>query len=144
MRVKFLLFLLGVFSITTFSFAQNADAILGKWLNAESTAQIQVFKRGSNYFGRIVWLKDPNNAQGEAKTDVENPDASLKTRPIIGLEILQDFVYANDEWKSGTIYDPESGKTYSCLMTLEGNKLNIKGYIGVSLLGRTAVWTKVD
>lgn len=125
--------------------AQNADIILGKWLSEEGTAQIQVIKRGNKFFGKIIWLKSPNNAQGSPKLDVENPEVALKKRPIMGLEILRDLAYDSGEWSGGTIYDPETGKTYSSEMTLgEPNKLSIRGYIGISLIGRTSVWTRVQ
>jgi len=68
----------------------------------------------------------------------------LRSRPILGLEILKDFVYEDGKWTDGKIYDPKSGKTYSCNMTLKSNgDLNIRGYIGISLIGRTDVWKKV-
>jgi len=65
---------------------------------------------------------------------------------LLGLQILKNFVYdAQDkEWEDGTIYDPKNGKTYSCIMTLSGNNLNVRGYVGISMLGRTGVWTKVQ
>ena len=66
--------------------------------------------------------------------------------PLLNLQILKDFVYdAEDkEWEDGTIYDPKNGKTYSCYMTLDGTKLNVRGYVGVSMIGRTSVWTRVQ
>ena len=64
---------------------------------------------------------------------------------FIGLEILRNFKFDNDdEWEGGKIYDPESGKTYSCNMSLTGNELKVRGYVGVSLLGRTETWTRTN
>ncbi len=124
-------------------FSQSADAIVGKWLNKDKDAHIQIYKKGNNYYGKLVWLKNPT-ADGKAKTDTKNPDANLKSRPILGLEILNDFNYDDGVWEDGSIYDPKSGKTYSCKLTLNGNdKLNVRGYIGISLIGRTEVWTRV-
>jgi uncharacterized protein (DUF2147 family) len=127
----------------TAAFAQNADAILGKWVNPSGEGQIQIYKKGSKFFGKLAWLKTPDE-NGKPKTDHKNPDASLQSRPVLGLEILKDFTFdGEDVYEDGTIYDPKSGKTYSCKMTLNGNKLKIRGYVGISLLGRSEVWTRV-
>ncbi|MEO6849303.1 MAG: DUF2147 domain-containing protein, partial [Mucilaginibacter sp.] len=68
----------------------------------------------------------------------------LRTRPELGLELLKDFTFDGDDvYDDGTIYDPKNGKTYSCKMTLEGNQLKIRGYIGISLFGRSEIWTRV-
>ena len=143
--MKHLLLFMTLLFASSLLFAQSADAIVGKWQNKDKDAHIEIYKRGSDYLGKIVWLKNPKDEKGKAKTDHNNPDASLRTRPIIGLEILKGFKYDDGEWSDGKIYDPKSGKTYSCMMTLNGNnKLNVRGYLGISLIGRTDVWTRVD
>jgi uncharacterized protein (DUF2147 family) len=61
----------------------------------------------------------------------------------MGLDILSGFKFSGGNiWEDGKIYDPKNGKTYSCKMTLEGNELKVRGYVGFSLLGRTTVWTR--
>jgi uncharacterized protein (DUF2147 family) len=123
--------------------AQKADAVLGKWINPSGEGQVLIFKKDNKYFGKLVWLKIPDR-DGKPKLDMNNPDAALKTRPELGLELLKDFTFDGDDvYEDGTIYDPKNGKTYSCKMTLEGNSLKIRGYIGISLFGRTEVWTRV-
>ena len=86
-------------------------------------------------------MREPNE-NGKPKVDKNNPDDDLKSRPLVGMELLSDFEFDDDEWEDGEIYDPESGKTYSCEMTLDGNTLNVRGYIGVSWVGRTTEWTR--
>lgn len=82
--------------------------------------------------------------RGIVKTDLKNPDESLRKRPILGMEILRDFVYNDGKWTDGKIYDPKSGKTYSCNMNIEENgDLHMRGYVGISLLGRTETWKRV-
>ncbi|QJD95175.1 DUF2147 domain-containing protein [Mucilaginibacter robiniae] len=126
------------------TYAQRADDILGKWINPSGEGQILIYKKGNLYFGKLAWIKVPNDETGKPKTDIKNPNASLRSRPILNLEILKSFKADNDNtYEDGTIYDPKSGKTYSCKMTLNGNQLKIRGYIGVSLLGRTEVFTRV-
>jgi len=138
----------GAASVTTK--VGEGEAIVGKWLNQEGTSHIQIFKatNGSfagKYFGKIVWLKEPLK-NGKPKVDDLNPDPKKQAVPLLGLQILKNFVYDADdkEWEDGTIYDPKNGKTYSCIMTLSGNNLNVRGYVGISMLGRTGVWTKVQ
>lgn len=138
--------LLGIFLISGSLFAQNeADKVLGKWLNEEKDGKVEIFKKGDKYFGKLVWLKTPNNENGTPKLDKENPDDDLKKRPLQGLELLTDFIYDDGEWDDGEIYDPKSGNTYSCYMEFESEDvLKIKGYIGVKWIGRTTYWTRTE
>ena len=131
-------------------FAQEfqADDIVGTWLNEEGTGQVEIFKVGSNYYGKIVWLETPNDSiTGLPRTDKENPDPALQKKPLLGLMNLSGFVFDDDdEWKDGKIYDPKNGKTYSCYMKFADEskkRLKIRGFIGISLLGRTTWWTPV-
>lgn len=143
--MRTLIIFFATLTLTLNSVAQTSDAIVGKWLNQDSDAHIEITKKGDQYYGSIVWLKNPNNADGTPKVDKENPDNSLKTREIIGLAILNDFVFDDDEWEEGTIYDPKSGKTYSCVIEMpQENTLKVTGYIGFSWIGRTVVWTRVQ
>lgn len=143
-RMSFLMLLFGLLNIMP-ALAQNADAVLGKWINPSGEGQIQIYKKGNLYYGKLVWLKLPNDeATDKPKTDKNNPDKNLQSRPILGLEILKNFKFDGDDvYEDGSIYDPKNGKDYSCKMTLNGNKLKIRGYIGISLLGRSEVWTRV-
>lgn len=132
----------------------KADKIIGYYITynddtgAESS-QVQIFKATTGkYFGKIVWLKEPNE-NGSPKLDDENPDAALRTKPIIGLQLLKNFTYneKTGEWSNGTIYDPDNGKSYNCFMKFDGDKvLKIRGFIGKSWmgLGRTATWNRVE
>ena len=142
LRKTSLFILLLVFS--TQVFAQKKDDILGKWIDPSGEGQIEIYRKGDKYFGKLVWLKEPNNEKGKPKTDEKNPTESLSSKPILGLEILKNFKFDEDVWNDGTIYDPKSGKTYSCKLTMKNvNLLSIRGYIGVSLIGRTAVFKRV-
>jgi uncharacterized protein (DUF2147 family) len=144
MLKKFIGAFLLLTSLCTITYAQNADAVLGSWVNPSGEDHILIYKKGNKYFGKLDWIKHPNDEHGNPKTDYKNPDKALQTRPDLGLELLKDFTYKGDQvYEDGTIYDPKSGKTYSCKMTLEGSSLKIRGFIGISLLGRTEIWTRV-
>lgn len=141
MKPLIVLFVVVLFS--TNLFAQKADDIIGQWYSENNESLIEIYKTGNKYYGKIIWLKEPLR-DGKPKVDDKNPDEKLRNRPLIGLVILKDFVFdGKDEWSDGKIYDPKSGKTYSCYMELENkDKLKIRGYIGISLIGRTTHWTR--
>jgi uncharacterized protein (DUF2147 family) len=143
-RLTFLTLVCALFSLQT-AFAQAGDAVLGKWINPSGEGQIQIYKKGNLYFGKLAWLKAPNDdASGQPKTDKNNPDKTQQSKPLLGLEILKNFKFDGDDvYEDGTKYDPKNGKTYSCKMTINGNKLKIRGFIGISLLGRSETWTRV-
>jgi len=124
--------------------ARAADALLGVWKNGEGTGMVQIYKKSDKYYGRIVWLKVPNNPDGTPRTDSNNPDETLRNRPLKGLENLRDFVAKGDnKWADGRIYDPKNGSDYACEMKLvDENTLEVRGFIGVSLFGRTDVWKR--
>ncbi|MBB2144388.1 DUF2147 domain-containing protein [Pedobacter sp. LMG 31464] len=137
--------LLFVFAICTLSvFAQKKDDILGKWLNPSGEGQVEIYKKADKYSGKLVWIKDPNDDKGKPKMDIKNPNANLRSRPVMGLEILKNFAFEDGKWTDGTIYDPKTGKTYSCNLSIKENgELNIRGYIGISLIGRSESWKRV-
>jgi uncharacterized protein (DUF2147 family) len=137
---------------------EEGDAILGLWATDPDSkgglGHVEVTKKDGEYFGTIVWLEeavyppdDPIGTPGEPKVDYFNPDPDLRDVPVVGLEIFKDFVYKGDGvWHKGTIYDPNNGKTYKCKMRFgETDKvLKVRGYIGVSMIGRTTIWTRVE
>ena len=128
----------------------GADDILGVWNTAEGRSRVEVYKCADRYCGRIIWLKEPLYPQddakgmaGKPKVDRKNPDSALRGQPLLGLEILRDFRYDDQQWRDGTIYDPREGKTYRCKITLgDDGVLNVRGFIGISLFGRTAEWKR--
>jgi uncharacterized protein (DUF2147 family) len=136
-----------IFITLLFSFVNaqnpNTDDVLGTWLTASGKAKVKIYKEGTKYYGKIVWLKTPNYEDGNPKVDKNNPDKTKQTEPLLGLNMLKGFVFDEDEWEDGTIYDPENGKTYSCTIKYRNGMLDLRGYIGISLIGRTQTWFKV-
>ncbi|MFD2033531.1 DUF2147 domain-containing protein [Belliella marina] len=141
--LKLSFILVFVFCISS-AFAQNPDAIVGKWYNTEKDAQVEISKEGNKYSGKIIWLADPTE-NGKPKLDKNNNDKSKRDRPIMGMKLLNGFEYKDGTWENGTIYDPKNGKTYSCIIKKKNDQtLEVRGYIGISLVGRTVEWTKVE
>jgi len=126
------------------AFAQK-DQVEGLWLNEEKTAKVQIYlAKDGKYYGKIVWLKDPTK-DGKPKVDEKNPKESLRNTPLMGLLILKGFEKdGSTGYEDGTIYDPKNGKTYDCKMTYKGKTLDIRGYVGISLIGRTTTWTRSE
>ena len=140
---------LGIFALLVcFSFSpkeNESDAILGVWLSGSGKGKIKIYKAKDNkYYGKLVWLRDPNYEDGTPKVVKNNPDESKRKTPLLGLINLRGFVYeGSNKWVDGQIYDPENGSDYSCKMELtDPNTLEVRGFIGISLFGRTDVWKR--
>ena len=148
MTYRFLINLVLVLAATGLTMAQSVegDLILGVWESGSGKARVKIDKLGEKYFGRIVWLREPNNEEGKPKVDKNNPDEKLRNTPLLGYRMLKDFVYTGEKnWEEGTIYDPENGSTYSCEITMtDENTLDVRGFIGLSVFGRTDVWKRVQ
>ncbi len=150
MKVKMILLGLAVFVTTGVGYSAVSEPVLGIWKTEAEKSHVEIFKSGGKLCGKIVWLKEPaytdskEGPVGAAKTDTNNPDPARRARPIVGLQIMEGFSAAEgDRWENGTIYDPESGKTYRCKMKLTApGRLEVRGFVGVSLFGRTTVWTR--
>ncbi|MDH5183529.1 MAG: DUF2147 domain-containing protein [Gammaproteobacteria bacterium] len=146
-RMKGLLFIAAM-AFTTLGQAAEEGDILGVWVTKDAKSNVEITKCNSGLCGHIIALKEALYPEGDAmagqtKTDRNNPDESKQANPIIGLQILTGFVFDGDNvWEDGEIYDPNNGKTYKCKMTLEGNTLKVRGYIGFALLGRTTEWSR--
>jgi uncharacterized protein (DUF2147 family) len=124
----------------------KTDDILGIWFNEEKDGKVEIYKENGKYYGKLIWLLNPIDEEtGKAKLDKHNDDEELQKRPLKGLLLMNDFTFDEDdqEWEDGEIYDPKKGSTYSCYMKLiDMNKLKVRGYIGISLIGRTTYWTR--
>lgn len=124
----------------------TADDIIGVWSNSDNIMKVKIERIGSHYFGKLIWLEKPNEPDGKPKLDKHNPDPNLRKVPFIGLRVMKDMKYKGDGvWGGGTLYDPEKGKTYGCKITLVSKDVaNIRGYIGLSLLGKTEKFSRVS
>jgi len=134
--ILFVLFCLGIIGQS-----ENASP-LGLWENEDAT--FRIFESNGKLSAKIVALKVPKTPEGKEKTDIHNPDPGRRSTPIIGLVFMSGFAKKSDtRWDGGTIYDPKSGNTYSCFMELETpEKIKVRGFIGLSLIGRTEYWNR--
>jgi len=139
------LFLLASLLLSGIVARAQKDRLEGLWYNEEKSARIRIFRAtDKKFYGKIDWLKVPE-ADGAPRKDGNNPDAKKRGQPLLGLVILKGFHPAGENlYEGGTIYDPKNGKTYSCKITYKGNVLDVRGYVGISLIGRTTTWTRAE
>jgi uncharacterized protein (DUF2147 family) len=131
--------------------AGGPDDILGLWNTEKREAMIKIYNCSSKYCGKIVWLNEPNysadskeGTPGAPILDHNNPNPELRMNPLIGSQILFDIVYAGENvWEKGKIYDSDNGKIYNSKMTLiSPDQLNMRGFIGISFIGGSTIWTR--
>lgn len=137
------IFILSILSFLLFGNLLAQNEIVGKWKTQDKEAIVKIYKaKNGKYYGKITWLKKPNDKNGKPFTDSENPNKSLRNKPLLGLVMLKSFEYSARQWKKGTIYDPTDGKSYQAKMWLSGNNiLNVRGYWG--LFYQTEKWTRI-
>lgn len=146
MRVKILnSVLIAVLLATTSLHADDAATVEGKWLTADSEGWIRIELTEKGPEGTIAGSPGDPYGNKSPRKDDKNPEPTLRDQPLHGLEIMRGFEGDGPgRWKNGRIYDPNSGKTYKCKLTLvDANTLKLRGYLGVSLFGRNEVWTRV-
>lgn len=130
------------------------DAIVGRWQTEDEDGNrdsiVEITRRGETYVGRVVWVKytvypddDPRGWAGRPVVDRENPDPALRTRPLLGVDVLKGLRFDGEGWSEGEIYSPRKGTTYAARAWLEAEAtLKIRGYVGTPWLGRTVTWRR--
>jgi uncharacterized protein (DUF2147 family) len=141
----------GIIFLVASAYGSGREDIIGIWNNDDDRAKIEIFHCNGAYCGRIVWLKrpdypadDPRGMAGTPRVDRDNPNSALRTRRLLGLQIMEGFNYSGENsWDNGSIYDPDSGKTYKSMMKLVSpHRLELRGYVGIPFFGRTTIWTR--
>ena len=119
------------------------EGIKGLWLTADVDGLIEIQVRDEQLTGTIAGSANDPQRKKPARFDDLNPDPDLRERPLLGLAIFSNLLPSgNNKWK-GQVYDPNTGKTYQCTVTLvDANTLKFRGYVGFSLLGQTRIWTR--
>ncbi|SHJ49391.1 Uncharacterized conserved protein, DUF2147 family [Hymenobacter daecheongensis DSM 21074] len=144
--MKLLLLSLLLWLAVPFGPRAQSPVPFGVWADDTGDTHIEIYRCGERLCGRVVWLREPLDANtGRPKLDQRNPNADKRTQPLHNLVVLQDLRYNPDSerWEDGQIYDPASGRTYSCYMRLSKDRLEVKGFIGFSLIGRSHYWARV-
>jgi uncharacterized protein (DUF2147 family) len=123
------------------SIAINPNDIVGIWLTENDESKIEIYKQGNEYFGKIIWLKEPNDKNGNPKKDKNNPDPTKRNNPAIGIFILKNVKYDNGKWK-GTLYGPKRGKEVDCSLKLVSKDV-LEGHVSYGLVSGNRTWRRV-
>lgn len=145
-----MMFLLGTLAVPAWGAPGPAggDDIRGLWVDNRDADKrkvaVWIDDCGGSMCGRIYWLKKPMSASGKPKRDQHNPDAALRDRPLCGLAILSGFRPDKPRtWNSGQVYNPNDGRTYDSTLSLKDDgSLNVRGFVGFSLFGKTVEWVR--
>jgi uncharacterized protein (DUF2147 family) len=141
MNRNFVCFLLLLF--VSVAFAQNR--FTGKWKTIDDdtgkpVSVVEIFENKGRIYGKVIELFNPKNVHRKC----ENCTGDDKNKPLLGLIVIKGLTRDGDGYSNGKILDPKQGKLYKCTISLDGNdRLKVRGYIGVSLIGRTQVWERI-
>ena len=125
--------------------AASVADVTGQWLTEKGTASVELYACGDALCGRIAWLADPTDPGGGPKRDSRNPDPALRDRPWCGMTVITGLQPAGPgAWEGGRFYYPKHGRNYRVKLAQDGERLEVRAYAGVELLGRTEHWTRAD
>lgn len=134
---------LAVFFLIIFNI--QGQSVIGKWKNIDDETNkpksvVEIYEKSGKIYGRVVEIFDANK-RNKVCEDCSGED---RNKPILGITVIKGLKKDGNEYNGGQILDPNNGKLYKCFITLEGNdKLKVRGFIGISLLGRTQYWYRV-
>lgn len=127
----------------------QADDVLGKWNTIDDETGrkksiVEIYKEGDKLYGKIIKLFRLPDEDPDPICDKCDEDDPRYNQKITGMVILEGLEWDDDEWDDGTIMDPKNGKVYSCKLWLEDGKLQVRGYMGFSLIGRSQTWLRAE
>ncbi|NJM36055.1 MAG: DUF2147 domain-containing protein [Rhodomicrobium sp.] len=121
------------------AFAQKAEDAFGVWQHPENGSHIRVAQCGGGLCATIVKVKDPS------RTDVNNPDPKLRSRPVKGITIMNGAKKTGDKAWSGKLYNTQDGQTYSGTLTVvDKNSLKLQGCVLGGLICQGPTWTRIQ
>lgn len=133
-------------ALSVVAFGDDGASVEGVWLNEDADGWIELRVTGGELQGVIAGSPDDPQRLRPPRLDVENPDPALRDRRLYGLQILYGFRRETENrWGGGRVYDPNSGNTYRGTITvIDRNSLKLRGFIGLSLFGRSETWTRKE
>jgi uncharacterized protein (DUF2147 family) len=143
-------------ALLTATASAQPSGVMGTWLTQSGVAQVKIAPcadpKAGAICGTIVGLINPKGPNGqvvapEVATDYRNPDPALRSRKVIGMQLIWGFKPTSDPnaFDGGQIYNGENGKTYSANVSLQADgKLRLRGYVGSPMFGETQLWTRIS
>jgi uncharacterized protein (DUF2147 family) len=146
MKIVFEFFLISIISLSSVAQA-NPEAILGKWMNVEGNLEVEVYKENNDFKAKLIWFDDSDDKSKpmNVRTDEKNPDKALRSRKLIGIDVLRNLKYYphDDEWDDGKIYDSSSGKEWSSeIWITKKGLLKVKGYWLFKFISQTETFKR--
>lgn len=124
--------------------ARALTPALGTWLSADGGTKVRISDCGGKLCGKVVWLSDPVGADGKPKTDRFNEDQSKRSRPLLGVTVVQAMAPDGENKWSGQIYNADDGKTYKAHVTvISADSMNVQGCV-LGFLCKSQKWTRAD
>lgn len=123
--------------------AQPVQRALGIWADEDGRSNIEISQCGGDLCGRVVWLREPNNSNGQPKTDINNPDAAQRSRPLLGLTIIRGLQPDDESQLKGLVYNAEDGKVYDLYLKPKRTTMKVEGCFALILCG-SQTWTRVQ
>ncbi|RLD54454.1 MAG: hypothetical protein DRJ05_14640 [Bacteroidetes bacterium] len=138
LRLKAIIFL--TILVTTYSFAQQADEIIGKY-RLPNKLDVEIFKSNGKYSGKIIALGNFDEGQ---TTDINNPEKSKRSNPLLGMVIIKNLEFDKDEkqWINGEMYGPEKGMIFNLKIT-EMREDDIEAVGSKYFFWKTLKWVKI-
>ena len=143
-----LVILFAIITIHTSAFAQSsADNICGRWQSIDKDLIVDVYKQNNLFKAKIVWFNAGNDKHMHEWTDKNNPDKALRSRKILGMNILNGLTYKSESnsWEDGMIYDAKHGRDWNASAYIDNEgALKVKGYWHIKLIGRTMSFERLS
>ncbi|MFT4222017.1 DUF2147 domain-containing protein [Dysgonomonas sp.] len=140
-RIKILF----LFAFLSGSISIYAQSVIGKWKTfddktGDAKSIVEITEKDGKIYGKIIEILNPTKKNDKC---TKCPDQD-KDKPLQGLTIIKGLKKDGKEYSDGKILDPVSGKLYKCTISLDGSdKLDVRGYVGISAFGRTQTWSRV-
>lgn len=137
-------FMVSMLAMTSGALAQSASDIVGIWETEDGGLKFEVFDAGNEYQARLLYGKYVMEADNVTfMKDTKNPDEALKSRSLKHVTVLSGLTWQDGEWTGGSFYSPRNGTTVSCSAKIVDDKLHMRGFVGISLLGQTIVFRRI-
>ena len=127
----------------------NCDQIIGMWMASEKNIVVQVYKDGDSFKASIVWFDDSDDKTKpmDERLDYKNPDKSLRTRKVLGMQVLKNLAYnaSSNSWENGIIYDAKNGHEWnSCASIDKDGALKVTGYWHFKFIGKSIKFSRIS